>query len=726
MSKSSQSRPKPSHPQKPNMAAVLHTKAGDALKVHIKTLRSFGAKVDEWEDTWVFKNGEGAIRTLIAPKVFVDECRHPSKAAEDLVRISTKQELVDMVQSVTIKYGENETRATFERHVDKKLARAQLEEYVYKTITCCEDIFRHASKATINKFLEDKGWPGINDANNFTKRSIALSLCCKLYERKWITRVKELGSDNVKLGVYVKPCQRCVDRKHDPKKCRQTQSWLKQGFPRDIVVPEPTAHNTSKSVRPVATAHTDSETAVQVSRAFNARQRKQMKKSQEKGEFVYCFLTEQDLRILHWQVTHSDECLQALQKFFGQRRATRLPDDLRPCQKHIDFKCKDLEEPESKTPEPGTVSERAIPQLLLQEVMAAGFGLVNNKQDLDKFRQDDVQKYRECQQQHIGFTNISVYDPQALHINEEDAPGWRSVEPDNEKQAQSTPQAQDSEAAGATVVQTPGGIDINANVGPIEGLTSCGKCGAPATEMVTKFSLKTSSDGKGLVVGLNPEPPGSASVAATVSMNTESDLFMKSLASQEAKDFWIKYSQDEIMSWNMFDLADGKMIADGVDWRTRKDISFMMDCQLREMSAFVTGVKRIPHQLKPSLKRDWATTLQAAEAMLSEAQFHDLQDSMSSISEIMNEKIALARKYLITELPEPPELYSVFVEDLFDEMVEARKEYLNRVQSLNREEREAKKSYHETGAKSKKNAPLKVTWSGKALMMIHHLLPRRN
>ena len=261
------------------------------------------------------------------------------------------------------------------------------------------------------------------------------------------------------------------------------------------------------------------------------------------------------------------------------------------------------------------------------------------------------------------------------------------------------------DGAEAKVEQTPTGYNISADVGPIEGLTSCGKCGAPATEMVTTFSLKTTADGKGFVVG--PNQNADANQMTPDPMRLESELLMKSFESQEAQEFWATYSQDEILSWQLFDLKEGKMISDGVDWRTRKDIQFIMDCQLREMSAHVTGVPRIPHQLKPSLKRDWANTQQAAEASLSQAQIQHLQNAVSQVKQVMNDKLELARKYIIKELPEPPELYTVFVEELFDEMVEMKKEFINQVQDKNREEREKKKAYHETGARPKNSRPLK-------------------
>ena len=171
------------------------------------------------------------------------KCRHSVKAAEDLVRFGTKTEFEAMVQSVTIKHGLYETRSTFERNLDRKISRKQLEDFLNKTAPSCEEIFRYASKPTNNKYLAEKGWPGSMDANNFTKRNMALLLCCKLYVKDWLAAAKALGANNVKLGVYIKPCHQCVDRKHYPKKCRQTQFWLKQGFPRDLVIPESTAQS---------------------------------------------------------------------------------------------------------------------------------------------------------------------------------------------------------------------------------------------------------------------------------------------------------------------------------------------------------------------------------------------------------------------------------------------------------------------------------------------------
>ena len=726
--------PRPTKPTEPTSVGIVHTEAGDAIKVSMKALRCFGTRVDEWEDSWVFKNGSKEPQNVKARKCFPDECLNPVEAAQDLIKIVTRQELEIMVESVVLQYGTDNVKATFEKSVNKKMTRGQLEEYVYKTQASCEAVFAVASISSLHRYLEDKGWSGIKDANKMTLRCMALSLACRLFRKDWLRTVKSMGSNNVELGVFVNPCQRCVDRKHDPRKCRETQSWLRQGFPMDIVVPKATSHNTSKSTDPLQAVTLEDGTKAVTERKFNSRQRKEMKRNRE--EFAYCHLTEDDLRLLHWQVTHSQKRWDELVDFMKKRQTSRLPDDLRAIQKNIDYCTKTSKDPEIRRPEIKSFSAVGIPQLLLQEVMAIGFGLVPSIEKLDEFQTHNGNPMRECQKQFIGFVNVSAYDPHVLHLTEEDAPGWRDTDKREPPPAPAPKKQINLEAVGGgnalplTVVDTPTGPQLSANVGPIKGATVCGKCGAPATELETKFTLQTDKEGRvimteGAVVSQSDPTDTSTGAVNSITGAAPSHFDWKSHDTEVAKKFWAIYSQDTFNSWTIFEKTEAQMVEDGEDPSDIEGVKMLIDIQLQNMSAHVTGAPRRPRDMNPKLKKDWATSIQMEEAVLSKEQSDKLHKTMADLNQVIMDKVDMARKYMIPVLPEPAELFTVFIEDVMQEILDARNEYLSNVQKWNAEERTTGRPYHETGARPK-NSRQRLHFLGEpGLPNIHSFVRQR-
>ena len=380
--------------------AIATTEGGSKVLIQQQVLRSHGARVEETKATYIFQNSETQTKKLIVPKVYWDEYYQPAKASRELLAILSVQEIVHILGKISIRQGD------ILKTSGKKKSRKQYQDDLIKNCESAEPVFRHADNKSIKAYLASKGYKGFSGSSHDDLRLIALSLACHLFKQEVKGKLVAAGQTPIKTF-----CQKCIDHKHSPKKCKITQGWLRMGLPMSNVVPEPNPDNSMiiKSVNRQEIASGNTLTAHNP-RVLNARQKRALRRADPTKNATYCLLRQDELRLFHWQISRSPRCMRVFQSYIETKALKGLPDDLREIAKNVD-----LVSLESKTPFPykpveHSPSARCVPRLLLREAHFIAQKHITKVGDIDKI--EFKPPLREKQMAQLSWINYSIYDPE--------------------------------------------------------------------------------------------------------------------------------------------------------------------------------------------------------------------------------------------------------------------------------------------------------------------------